>query len=250
MNDMTNVPIHVQRNKPSVPEDRGTANDVIGNEESPSDNIDFNLEDAFTAHTFPFHQFPEIRSHIHPHFVICNTGAKLAKGFHIYDFSEGRAYLVGDLNKVSEIYKAWTKPHLPSDFPAQKTLRRNKPAGDFPDDQTEYGRLPLPPTQLKRIFSPLDGDGSPKPTKRAKSGGGNDSVWLDDATLGKLDQDSSPKKAWQDKMAWIQSWVGQVLLDVTVEEVPMDIDLADKLTHHTPDQYPLGPEDMDALLSA
>ena len=250
MNDMTNVPIHVQRNKPSVPEDRGTANDVIGNEESPSDNIDFNLEDAFTAHTFPFHQFPEIRSHVHPRFVICNAGAKLAEGFRIYDFSEGRAYLVEDLNKVSEIYKAWTKPRLPSDFPAQKTLRRNKPAGDFPDDQTEYGRLPLPPTQLKRIFPPLDGDGSPKPTKRAKSGGGNDSVWLDDATLGELDQDSSPKKAWQDKMAWIQSWVGQVPLDVTVEEVPMDIDLADKLTHHTPDQYPLGPEDMDALLSA
>lgn len=233
MNDMINVPIHVQCNKPSEPEDKGTMNDVIDNEESLSDNIDFSLEDAFTAHTFPFHQFPEIRSHIHPRFVICNSGAKLV-GTSLFGFSEGQEYLEEDLIKLFEIYKAWTKPCLPSDFPTQKTLRPNKPAGDFPDDQTEYGRLPLPPNQPKRIFPHLDGDSSPKPeAKRAKSGGANDSVWLDDATLGELNQDSSPKKAWQDKLAWIQSWVGQVPLNVTVEEVPMDIDLADKLTHHT-----------------
>lgn len=66
MHDMTNVPIHVQHNKPSAPEDRGIINVITGNEESSSNNIDFNLEDAFTAYTFPFHQFLEFHPHIHP----------------------------------------------------------------------------------------------------------------------------------------------------------------------------------------
>ena len=236
---MEQVPIHVQRSK----ED---ANDNESNGE-----VDFNLEDAFVCHIHPFHGFPVIKSHVHPRFVICNSGGKLKKSVFLQvQYRSLNPSRRNALDQIKEIYESWTEPDIiPKEFIDAGALHQEKPSDDPPDDKTEPRRL-RSHTKEKRTFPPLAGDGSSKPSKRPKSGGANDSAWLDDATLGELEPDQSPKKAWHDKVAWIQSWVGQVPMDATVEEIPMDIEVADKLACQTPDECASDSEDMESLLSA
>jgi len=225
---MEQVPIHVQHS-----------------EEDANDNADFN----FVCHMHPFHQFPLIKSHVHPRFVICNTGGKLKDSVYLAgrykSFNPSRE---DALDQIREIYESWTDLDIPREFTHTGALHQDKPSDDFPDNQTEPRRLRL--RKEKRIFSPLAGDGCPKPRKRLKSGGANDSAWLDDAPLGRLDPDRSPKKAWQDKVAWIQSWVERIPTDATVEEIPMDIEVVDKLACQTPDECTSDSEDMESMVSA
>jgi hypothetical protein len=262
---MKNFPIHVQHDISSVHDDdrdsRDTEEDIadeefsddneeaIENDGSSDDTIDFNLEESFTAFTFPYRGLPTIVSHIHPRFAIYNAGLKMLSGAIGTRFvSDDNQQYVESLTKVYEIYDAWVTTRSKEDFDIVGRPQQDKPEGGYPDDKTEPERLPEIPPPVPKRAAP-EGD-SPKSGKRPKSGGGQDSAWLDDETLGELDSNRSPQKAWHDKIAWIQSWVGQVPLDGTVEEVPMGIDLADKLTRHTPDQYPVDSEDMNSLLSA
>ena len=236
---MEQVPIHVQRSK----ED---ANDNESNGE-----VDFNLEDAFVCHIHPFHGFPVIKSHVHPRFVICNSGGKLKKSVFLQvQYRSLNPSRRNALDQIKEIYESWIDSNIvPREFTDAEALHQEKPSDDPPDDKTEPRRL-RSHTREKRTFPPLAGDGSPQPSKRPKSGGANDSAWLDDATLGELEPDQSPKKAWHDKVAWIQSWVGQVPMDATVEEIPMDVEVADKLACQAPDECASDSEDMESLLSA
>ena len=264
---MQDFPIHAQRDEPPTladgeeeEHDGGDANEDEGeedleNEEFSDDedgdsdgNIDFDKEDAFITHTYPFHQFPIIESHIHPRFVIYDAGKKLISGSAALSFFEVHPDLKVTLKKVVRLFRCWTAVRSRDDFLKAGRLR-DKPEDNWPDDQTEPRRLPNPTG--KRTFSPLEGDGSPKPSKRPKSGGDQDCAWLDDVTLGELDPDQSPQKAWQDKIVWIKTWVGQVPLDaMDPMQLPVDIGVTDKIVCHTPDQYGLDSEDMDSVLSA
>ncbi len=47
-----------------------------------------NVKDFFTLHFYPYHDFPTIKSHVHPRFIICNSGSKLEDDL----FSWGKAY--------------------------------------------------------------------------------------------------------------------------------------------------------------
>ncbi|EDR13614.1 uncharacterized protein LACBIDRAFT_292431 [Laccaria bicolor S238N-H82] len=233
---MEQVPIHVQRSTEDA------------NDNEVNDMVDFNLEDAFVCHTLPFHQFPVIKSHVHPRFVICNSGGKLNK----FVYSTSRYNHFNPLHEtallhIKQIYESWTKEDIvPREFTASGPLHQENTPFDFPDDKTEHRRL-RSHTKRKRISSPLIEDVPSKPSRRAKSGGANDSVWLDDATLGELEPDQSPKKAWHDKLAWIQSWVGQVPMDATVEE---DIEVVDKPACQTCDECVSDSDDMESLLSS
>lgn len=238
---MAEVPIHLQRRKEE-------ANDNQSNNE-----VDFNLEDAFVCHILPFQGLPAIKSHVHPRFVICNSGRKLKKSLLRADEYETVNFPHRDaLRRIVDIYESWIEPGI---IPAKfiDAVPQAKPSDNWPDDKTEPRRSRYPLRSLtdgKRITSPLFGDAPSKPSKRAKSGGANDSAWLDDATLAELERDHSPKKTWHDKVAWIQSWVGQVPMDATVEEVPMDIEVVDKLACQTFDECASDSEDTESLLSA
>ena len=188
--------------------------------------------DAFTTHIYPFTEFLTVTSHIHPRFVLCNSGMKLTTAGFMSRYSEATPSLEPILCNVLDIYKAWTSPHIPEDFYAAG-LDPNIAEDDYPDDKTSSQRAPAG----RKRPPPRNRSPSRKP-KKAKSGGAKDCASLDDATLAELDHDPSPKKAWEEKVTWIQAWVGRVPLDtMDVDEVPMNVDheLTDKLAGQTPD---------------
>lgn len=59
----------------------------------------------FSHHSYPFHTFPKIISHVHPRYVIFNAGEKIASG-RTYDLPKYKK----KLNAVKAIYEAWTQP--------------------------------------------------------------------------------------------------------------------------------------------
>lgn len=219
------IPIHRQKScKGKVKETGMTDVDVV-----PAN--------AFEKHIFPFPGFPTITSHVHPRFVLFNAGSKIADGAPAIDYLDSNPPgLETIVEKIDEIYTAWTTRRAPKEFDAAG-LPYTPANDDYPDDRTASRRAPRS-VKRTRATTQLPGDGSPQLSKKQKSGGGQDCAWLDDATLAELDHDPSPKKAWEEKAAWIQAWVGGVPLDaMDVDEVPMDIDndLTDKLAGQAPD---------------
>lgn len=225
--DMQDYPIH-RRGLPASEVDIGKGKAKNAN----ASDSDIVSADAFTTHIYPFTEFLTITSHIHPRFVLCNSGMKLATGYLMAEYVFARLSLEPTLRNVVEIYEAWTSSQISPDFYAA-ALDPNIAEDDYPDGKTSSQRAPNGRKRPPRNRSP-----SERNPKKAKSEGNKDCAWLDDATLAELDHDPSPKKAWEDKVAWIQAWVGRVPLDaMDVDEVPMDVDhdLTDKFAGQTPD---------------
>jgi len=57
----------------------------------------------FTLYTHPYYDFPTIVSHVHPRFVICNTGAKLMSPTWPDDVG------THDMMMILNIWKAWSQ---------------------------------------------------------------------------------------------------------------------------------------------
>lgn len=66
----------------------------------------------FTIHTFPFADFPSLRSHIHPRFVICNTGPKLVRNPIGHPYFKQHPDFETNLPMAMTVYEAWTKKQL------------------------------------------------------------------------------------------------------------------------------------------
>lgn len=184
---------------------------------------------------FPFPQFPTITSDVHPRFVLYNTGSKLSSAISLA-YGRANPHLLSTFRDIIAIYKAWTSSQIPEDFYSADLPPNTRPEDDYPDNKTNPHRAA--PVGKKRSAPKPQGVPT-RQSKRAKTGGGKDCGWLDDATLAELDHDRSPKRAWEEKVAWIQAWVGGVPLDaMDVDEVSMDVEhdhLTDKLAGQVPD---------------
>jgi hypothetical protein len=75
------------------------------------EGVDIDTPGAFKPFIYPFDTFPVIVSHVHPCFVICNSGQKLKDYDKIVAFRKGDAALGARLGKVAELYHHWTQAH-------------------------------------------------------------------------------------------------------------------------------------------
>lgn len=114
---MKMIPLIRQNDKPDAPSRVLRANDI-------------------PIHLFPFRDMPLLESHIHPKFVILETGRKLRllKPKLLEDL--GKTYSSPVYNQTLDIYDAWTAP-LPEDAYNDETFNyKVDPDGSNPGDGT------------------------------------------------------------------------------------------------------------------
>ena len=178
------VPIHRQKSPPS-------------NDDKPP--LDF------TFYPHPYHDFPVIVSHVHPRFVICNTGAKLIGPT---DWpADGRAV---DMLKVLNIWRRWSRAvdRGQPDGQAFYMNPRNGNSDVSDNDSVHTSTHRVLRNSLKRKFPEQEGSPTPAPksSKRQKQGG--DGTWLDDETLREFDQQTSTHvEAIRSKELLILEWL-------------------------------------------
>ncbi|KAF8900757.1 hypothetical protein CPB84DRAFT_1847201 [Gymnopilus junonius] len=163
----------------------------------------------FTHYRFPFHKFPTIISHVHPRYVIFNTGKKLSSDLN-YDLR-----YKDELAKVRQIYEAWIKPAPPlkdweteDDNNHKKGDEDGKPNNEDEDNasHTSYH------TRSARWDAPPSDDGAgahtgSPPSKRARTRGKGMSEFSE--TLIDFDDTSEPI-SHEKKKARIMSWAEDV----------------------------------------
>jgi hypothetical protein len=162
---MLNVPIHRQNSFPT-------------DEDKPP--LDF----SFYPH--PYDDFPVIVSHVHPRFVICNTGAKLLS-------STAWPEDVWNL-KIQNIWKTWSQPVDRSQLDGQVlsflNCKNDDPdGGDHDSVHTSTRRVLC--NSLKRKRSEQQGSPTPAPKSSKQQRLADDGTWIDDETLREFDQQSS-----------------------------------------------------------
>ena len=135
--DMRLVPIHRQNSPPT-------------NEDEPP--LDF------TFYPYPYHDFPVIISHVHPRFVICNTGAKLIGPT---EWPENVMSLVHVI-KVLNVWKRWSRVVDRGQPDGQAFL--NNPRNGSPDVGDNSSELTTSHRQELRKRKFPEQQGSPMPT--------------------------------------------------------------------------------------
>jgi hypothetical protein len=141
----------------------------IHRQNSPPTNEDEPPFD-FTFYPHPYHDFPVIVSHVHPRFVICNTGAELNSSTEWPE--DGRAV---DMLKVLNIWKRWSRV-VSRGQPDGQAFYMN-PANDNPDisdnDSVHTNTHRVLRNSLKRKFPKQEGSPTPAPksSKRQRLGG-------------------------------------------------------------------------------
>jgi hypothetical protein len=139
----------------------------------------------FTFYPHPYHDLPVIVSHVHPRFVICNTGSKLSS---IEWPADGRA---DDMIKVLNIWKRWRRAVNKGQPAGQAFLNNPRNGGsEFGDDNSEHTTSHR--RELRKRKRP-DQQGSPTPAPKSskQQRHADDGAWLDDDTLHELDQQTS-----------------------------------------------------------
>ncbi|KAF8869661.1 hypothetical protein BD779DRAFT_1681849 [Infundibulicybe gibba] len=165
----------------------------IHREEPPEQPRDYVLADDFTFLPFPLYNGQKFKSHIHPKFVICNAGQKL-DGHGLSDFLTIYPFDSVDLNKVFNIFRAWT-----TYVTGTEAIIDFQQSGDPDDPGGAQSQSSSQQTKMRRVFNrkrpaPSRGGGSPTPQqgKKQKQGGQDSSSWmLDEKTLCELDTKSS-----------------------------------------------------------
>ncbi|EDR02510.1 uncharacterized protein LACBIDRAFT_332305 [Laccaria bicolor S238N-H82] len=122
-------------------------------------------------HIFPFPGFPTVTSHVHPRFVLFNAGSKIANGASAIDYEDNNTPgLESIVEKIDDIYTAWTTRRAPKEFDAAG-LPYTPANDDYPDDRTTSRRAPRS-VKRTRATTQLPADASP--SKKQKSGGSQD----------------------------------------------------------------------------
>ena len=178
---MSQIPIHRQNSPP------------------PGPLADPPRTEDFIHYANPYRDLPTIESHVHPRFVICNSGLKLFNATR-----QAETLLPNDLRRVLAIWRSWTKPVPSGDF-VDKVIEREDP--NVEDDNSQR-TAPYRVLRSSRNKGKATGEqGSPTPKskssrQRALQDGG---VWLDDETLHEFD--SSNGGLTIPKNQWIVDWL-------------------------------------------
>jgi hypothetical protein len=139
----------------------------------------------FTHYSYPYNGFPTIESHVHPRFIICNSGSKLEDD--MVPWRNENETSTSDLLKIQAIWKTWktTKP-------TEEFLRMSSKGGDpdiRDDNSQKTSYRVLRSMRPKRKAPGEQASPTPKSSKqRALQDGG---AWLDDETLHEFDRQSS-----------------------------------------------------------
>ncbi|KAH8976874.1 hypothetical protein EDB86DRAFT_3013841 [Lactarius hatsudake] len=159
-------------------------------------------KDFFSYYLYPYHDFPTIESHVHPRFIICNSGAKLVAATGIYETTN----LKDDLTKVQVIWNSWRQAVLTKEF-LEKTSEGGDP--DIEDDSSEKTtprRAHLRRTPRHRKAA--GGQDSPAPKNSKQQTLQDSGIRLDGETLHEFDRQSSSHNGLTNpKNQWIQDWL-------------------------------------------
>ncbi|KAH9178294.1 hypothetical protein EDB89DRAFT_1930442, partial [Lactarius sanguifluus] len=142
-------------------------------------------KDFFNYYLYPYHDFPTIESHVHPRFIICNSGAKL----------------------VQVIWNSWRQAVLTPEF-LEKTPEGGDP--DIEDDSSEKttprrAHLRRTPRQRKAA----GGQDSPAPKSSKQQTLQDSGIRLDGETLHEFDRQSSSHNGLTNpKNQRIRDWLG------------------------------------------
>ena len=181
---MSQIPIHRQNTPPPGP---------LPDPPSTED---------FIHYADPYGDLPTIESHVHPRFVICNSGLKLHKA----TLPAGEGLLPKSLRRVLAIWRSWTKPVPSGDF-VDKVIEREDPNVEDNNSQRTAPHRVLRSSRNKGKAAGEQGSPTPKSKssrQRALQDGG---VWLDDETLHEFNSSDGgftiPKNLWI--MDWLKS---------------------------------------------
>ena len=192
--NMLHVPIHRQN---SLPTDEN---------EPPVD---------YTFYPHPYHNFPVIVSHVHPRFVICNTGAKLLGPT---DWPVDLLNL--DMLKIQGIWKAWSQL-VDRSKPDGQAFVNNPYNGDPDFGDNDSLRTSSHRQELRKRKGP-EQQGSPTPASKSskKQRPADDGTWLDDDTLHEFDQQTSTHAGgMRSKKQLILDWLNGVSTTEVKESV-------------------------------
>ncbi|RDB29096.1 hypothetical protein Hypma_014795 [Hypsizygus marmoreus] len=179
---------------------------------------------AYTIMAYPYRELGVLKSHVTPRYIIANAGEKMTTGPSRYvtllAYNETIARLIaqgapetlrGIMEKISHIYERWTAA-----VPADEAFLLSPGVGDNFSDTSKktapHRAWSAAGKRTRRSRAP-SGDGSPTPSKKSKTGGNNDAVWLDDETLHELDNchGLSPEKERETKLSSIRQWIDEVV---------------------------------------
>jgi len=188
---MRQIPIHRQKDPPPDPPMQPPAED-------------------FTYHPYPYHGFPTIESHVHPRFIICNSGSKLDHGMVKWFKGNEMKTVLDDLAMVYDIWNTW-KGLVPTKEFFTKTSKRGDL--DIRDDNSQK-------TASYRVLLSTRPDGG---------------EWLDDETLHKFDRQTSsqhdhkiPKN--HQIREWLRSFSGSKCVAEVQGELESDGNSDDAMT--------------------
>jgi len=140
----------------------------------------------FTYYPHPYHDFPVITSHVHPRFIICNSGSKLE--VNLLKWQTDYEARKNDLTKVQAIWNSWKRTVPTGGFIKKVSVDDSSDVKDDDSQKTTPRRVSRP-TRPKRKFREEQHSPTPKSSKQQKPT--DHDAWLDDETLHELDQRTS-----------------------------------------------------------
>ena len=143
----------------------------------------------FTLHSHPYHDFPTIVSHVHPRFVLCNTGAKVLQHFRVWSKQGVRKQ---DMTKVADIWLAWSMVVDRTGQEGQAFFNNPHDGGpDIDDNNSEHTTSHRRVLRKRKQVPEQQGSPTPAPKSSKQQKLANDGTWIDDETLREFDQQTS-----------------------------------------------------------
>ncbi|KAH9178779.1 hypothetical protein EDB89DRAFT_978543 [Lactarius sanguifluus] len=133
----------------------------------------------FSHYHYPYHDFPTIESHVHPRFIICNSGSKLRHD--LFPWHKGYGARTDDLTKVAAIWNSWRRV-VPTGEIVEKTPEDGDP--DIKDSNSQATHCVYRSPHHKRKATEEHDSSMPKSSKRRTL---QDGVSLNDETLHAFD---------------------------------------------------------------
>jgi hypothetical protein len=135
----------------------------------------------FTYYPYPYHDFPIIISHVHPRFVICNSGFKLEAD--VFKWQIHYEAHRDDLAKVQAIWNSWRKVIPKGPFVTKITVEDNPDVNNDDSHKTTPRRIHRC-TGPKRKVPEEQSSPTPKGSKQQRVV--DNDVWLDDDTASPI----------------------------------------------------------------
>ncbi|KAH9066340.1 hypothetical protein EDB87DRAFT_1590636 [Lactarius vividus] len=150
---------------------------------------------------YPYPDFPTLWPHVHPCFIICNSGSKLSGNWTWLEGSDPRGEMVVAMANIVAIWNSWMKAAPTAEFLENAPKDGNRDVEVNDSQRTTPHRVPLRRSTNKHRAAREQYSPMPKSSKHQTLQDGG--VWLDGETLHEFDQQTSshndltiPKNKW------------------------------------------------------